>query len=76
MIIGKELDCGCCGLPFKIWEGYTHQGQDADYGICKDCQEGNEVVYIKPPIESVREILAKRVNILDDDSVLSLHLRG
>ena len=33
------LDCGCCGLGFKTWNGYQDQDQDQDYGICSKCQE-------------------------------------
>lgn len=37
--VGTWLDCGCCGMGFKTWEGYTDQDQDRDYGICFGCQE-------------------------------------
>ena len=36
--VGRQLDCGCCGLPFSTWVGYRDQDQDAGYGICKSCQ--------------------------------------
>jgi len=34
----NSLTCGCCGDYFLKWEGYTDQGQDTGYGICKSCQ--------------------------------------
>ena len=36
---GIWLDCGCCGLGFKTWQGYADQDQDAGYGICLSCQQ-------------------------------------
>lgn len=36
--VGTLLDCGCCGLGFKTWVGYTDQDQDRGYGICQSCQ--------------------------------------
>jgi len=34
----QTLTCGCCGDYFRTWDGYTDQGQDKGYGICKSCQ--------------------------------------
>jgi hypothetical protein len=38
IIIGKWLDCGCCGQGFQVWEDYEDQDQDRGYGICMSCQ--------------------------------------
>lgn len=38
IIIGKWLDCGCCGGGFQVWETYEDQDQDTGYGICMRCQ--------------------------------------
>ncbi len=35
----KLLNCGCCGLLFKTWDGYQDQDQDVGFGICKECQD-------------------------------------
>lgn len=35
---GIWLRCGCCGLDFKTWDGYTDQDQDSEFGICAECQ--------------------------------------
>ncbi len=37
-----ELDCGCCGMYFRTWEGYQDRDQDTGYGICKPCQDDEE----------------------------------
>lgn len=37
-IEAKELDCGCCWMPFQTWEWYKNQGQDSWYWICSECQ--------------------------------------
>ena len=36
---GIWLRCGCCGIDFKTWDGYTDQDQDQEYGICYECQQ-------------------------------------
>jgi hypothetical protein len=36
--LGTLLDCGCCGVSFRTWSGYTDQDQDKGYGICATCQ--------------------------------------
>ncbi len=41
VVVWKWLDCGCCGLDFKIWKWYTDQDQDDGYWICYDCQPDN-----------------------------------
>ncbi len=41
--VGTWLDCGCCGMGFKTWEGYEDQDQDLDYGICFECQGDAEI---------------------------------
>ena len=33
----KWLSCGCCGIDFRVWEGYV--GQDHGSGTCKHCQK-------------------------------------
>lgn len=33
-----NLTCGCCGMGFDTWSEYVDQGQDQDYGICRECQ--------------------------------------
>jgi len=38
----RTLSCGCCGVYFKTWEGYTDQDQDKGYGICESCQKWQE----------------------------------
>ncbi|MEP3248056.1 MAG: hypothetical protein ABJN40_05945 [Sneathiella sp.] len=81
--VGAWLDCGCCGLYFKTWEGYEDQDQDHGYGICHDCQGDLEVrnrEEIDKGVEALRSSLndenKTRLDAMDYDMKSAIVLKA